>query len=84
MPPNAKLRHAIVRIPERPKIFAISSEAGNVTLKPSRTFHWFLAGKQSEWDSLPIGYEWSWKLEVIHPEYEPLNFQSTSGSPTIQ
>ena len=69
------VRGGIIRIPERPKAFAISSEAGNVTLKPIRTFHSFLAGRQNDWDSLPVGYQWSGTLEVIHPDYEPRRFK---------
>lgn len=75
----------IVRIPERPKTFAVSSEDGTVALKPVRTFHWFLAGSQHDWDSLPVGYEWSGTLEVVHPDYETRRFKApmVTGDPML-
>ena len=66
----------ILRIPERPKTFAISSKGGFVTLKRNHKFHWLLAGGRDDWEHFPNGYEWSWTLEASHPDYEPRVFKA--------
>jgi hypothetical protein len=59
-----------ISIPERPEIFATSSQDGCVTLKPTRNFHWLKLWADGDSWGEPSGFRWSRQLEISHTNYD--------------